>query len=95
MCHNCQQNSNSVTHSDLTNVNAVLHRHGYNLNTHTYNPRPLSVNPPDLWEISETKRKLPGTPGAKLSMSLGHNQARRSGQQYAPKITLSGAYGRQ
>lgn len=48
---------------------------------------------PATWEISETDRHLPGTPAAKLHKDLGHNVARRSGQQYADKLRGTGAYG--
>jgi hypothetical protein len=46
-----------------------------------------------FWEISETNRCLPGAPAARLHKALGHNYARRSGQQYAAKIHDTGAYG--
>lgn len=83
MCYNC--GSIVVPQQTVSYVNSLI---GSN--------RPSSgapLNVPDLWETSYTNRRLPGTPAAKLSRSLGHNEARRSGQQYAPKLSNTGAYG--
>lgn len=46
-----------------------------------------------FWETSETNRRLPGSPAARLGRSLGFNSARISGQQYIPKLIGARSYG--
>jgi len=45
-----------------------------------------------LWETAVTDRCLPGKPAAKLLRDFGYNYARRSGQQWSPKVHNFGAY---
>ena len=46
-----------------------------------------------LWDLSATRRCLPGLPAAKLVGQLGYNSDRISGQKWSQKIHDYGAYG--
>lgn len=87
------------------NCNCCQHEHNdhhdHNRRNYYNDPRygrvwsytPYITSRATFWETSETNRRLPGTPAARLGRSLGYNSARTSGQQYMPKLIGFGAYG--
>ena len=90
-----------VSHSDCHCNDHHDHHHGHKRQNYRNDPLygrvwsyvPSISSRAVFWETSETNRRLPGTPGARLNRSLGHNSARTSGQQYVPKLIGFGAYG--